>query len=75
MISTVIRLPKFKCLNNDFHFLEFKSHWLNNNDSLNMKHFYDDELHLILKGNELLAKEIINFYCHLEYSGLFKPFI
>ena len=65
---------KFRCLNNGFHFLEFKSNWVNNDDSLNMELFYDDELHLSRKGNELLAKEIINFYCHSKYRVAYsKP--
>ena len=57
IINTVNKLLKFQCLNNGFHFLEFKSNWLNNDDSLNIKLFYDDSLHLIRKGNKLLAKE------------------
>ena len=57
IITTVNELLKFQCLNNRFHFLEFKSNWLNNDDSLNIKLFYDDSLHLIRKGNKLLAKE------------------
>ena len=54
--NTVNKLLKFQCLNNGFYFLEFKSNWLNNDDSLNMEFFYNDYLHLIRKGNELLAK-------------------
>ena len=57
IITTVNKLLKFQCLNNRFHFLEFKSNWLNNDDSLTIKLFYDDSLHLIRKGNKLLAKE------------------
>ena len=65
---------KFQCLSNGFHFLEFKSNWLNNDDSLNTELFYDDDLHLIWKGNELLAKEIINFYYHSKYTVAYsKP--
>ena len=65
---------KFQCLNNGFHFLEFNSNWVNNDDSLNMELFYDDELHLSRKGNELMAKEIINFYCHSKYRVAYsKP--
>ena len=66
IINTVNKLLKFQCLNNGFHFLEFKSNWLHNDDSLNIELFYDDGLHLIRKGNELLAKEIINFYYHTK---------
>ena len=74
IINTVNKLLKFQCLNNGFHFLEFKSNWLNNDDSLNMELFYDDDLHLIRKGNELLAKEIINFYYHSKYTVAYsKP--
>ena len=47
--------------------MEFKSNWLNNDDSLNMELFYDDYLHLVRKGNELLAKEIIDFFYHSKY--------
>ena len=36
--------------------MEFKSNWLNNDDSLNMECFYVDYFHHIRKGNELLAK-------------------
>ena len=67
-MSTVSKLLKFQCLNNGFYFLELKSNWLNRNDSLNMEHFYDDDLHLIRKGNKLSAKEIINFYYHSKYT-------
>ena len=68
IINTVDTFLKFECLNNGFHFLEFKSNWLNNDDSLNMELFYDDDLHLIRKGNELLAKRIINCYYHSKYT-------
>ena len=54
--------------------MEFKSNWLNNDDSLNMELLYNDDLHLIRKGNELLAKEMINFYYHSEHTVDFsKP--
>ena len=56
IINTVNILLKFQCLINRFRFLEIKSKWLNNDDSLNMELFYDDDLHVIRKGNELLAK-------------------
>ena len=62
IINTVNKLLKFQCLNNGFHFLEFKSIWLNNDDFLNMELFHDGYLHLIRKGNVLLAKEIIDFF-------------
>ena len=74
IISTVNKLLKFQCLNNGFHFLEFKSNRLNNDDFLNIELFYDDDLHLIRKGNELLAKEIIDFYYHSKYTVVYsKP--
>ena len=47
--------------------MEFQSNWLNNYDTLNMELFYDDHHHLIRKGKELLAKEVINFYYHSKY--------
>ena len=73
IINTVDKLLKFQCLNNGFHFLEFKSNWLNN-DSLNMELFYNDYLHLIRKGSELLAKEIIDFFYHSKYMFAYsKP--
>ena len=62
IINNVNKLLKFQCLNNGFCFLEFKSTWLNNDNSLNMELFFDDYLHLIRKANELLAKEIIDFF-------------
>ena len=63
----------FQCLTNGFLFWEFKSHWLDNADSLNMELFHNDELHLIRKGIELLAKEI-NFHYHLKYPAAYsKP--
>ena len=67
IINTVNKLLKFQCLNNGFYFLEFKSNWLNNDDSLNMELFYNDYLHLIRKGSELLAKDIIDFFYHSKY--------
>ena len=74
IINTLNKLLKFQCLNNGFHFLEFKSNWLNNDDSLNIELFYDDDLHPLRKGNELLAKEIINFYNHSKYTVAYsKP--
>ena len=74
IINTANKLLKFKCLNNGFYFLEFKSNWLNNDDSLNMELFYDDYIHLIRKGNELLAKEIIIFFDHSKYTVAYsKP--
>ena len=74
IINTVNKLLKFQCLNNGFYFLEFKSNWLNNDDFLNMELFYDDYLHLIRKGNELLAKEIIDFFDHSKYTVAYsKP--
>ena len=68
IINTVNKLLKFQCLNNGFHFLEFKSNRLNNDDSLNMELFCDDYLHLIRKGNGLLTKEIIDFYYHSKHT-------
>ena len=73
-IDIVNKLLKSQCLNNGFHFLEFKSNWLNNNDSLAMELFYDDYLHLLRKGNELLPKEFIDFYYHSKYAVAYsKP--
>ena len=58
----------------DFIFSELKSNWLSNDDSLNMDLCYNDELHLIRKGNELLAKEIINIHYHSKYTVAYsKP--
>ena len=51
IINTVNKLLRFQCLNNGFHFLDFKSNWLNNDDSLNIEFVYDDDLHLVRKGN------------------------
>ena len=54
--------------------MEFKSNWLNNDDSLNIELFYNDELRLIRKSNEIMAKEIINFYYHSKYTVAYsKP--
>ena len=75
-LSTLLvnKLLKSQCLNNGFHFLEFKSNWLNNDDSLNIEPFYNDYLHLIWKGTELLAKEITDFYHHSKYMVAYsKP--
>ena len=39
-----------------------------------MELFYDDDLHFIWKGKELLAKEIIHFYYHLKQTVVYsKP--
>ena len=73
IINTVNKLLKFQCLNDGFHLLELKSNWLNNDDFLD-ELFYDDDLPLIRTDNELLAKEIINFYCHSKYKVAYaKP--
>ena len=40
---------------------------LNNNYSCNMTLFLDDNLHLIRKDNDMLAKEMVNFYYHLKH--------
>ena len=45
--------------------MELKSNWLNNDDSLNMKLFYDEDLRR--KDSELLAKETTNFDYHSKY--------
>ena len=45
--------------------MELKSNWLNNDDPLNMKLFYDEDLRR--KGNELLAKKTTNFDYHSKY--------
>ena len=65
--TLLINCCKFQCLNNGFYSLEFKSDWLNKDDSLNMELFYNDYLHLIRKGSELLAKDIIDFFYHSKY--------
>ena len=57
IINTVNKLLKFQCLNNGFYFLEFKSNWLSNDDSLNMEFFYDDYLHLIGKAMNYWQKK------------------
>ena len=69
--------------NDLIYFLEYKSNKLNHDGSLIMKLFYDGYLHLIPKGNELLAKEITernhskykqvtyllnHFYIHSSFS-------
>ena len=46
--------------------------WLNVDQSLNMDPFYEDVLHLIKEGNELLAKEIMIFYKELS-STVYNP--
>ena len=57
-----------------FIFSEFISNWLSNDDSLNMDLCYNDDLHLIRKGNDLWAKEIINIYYHSKYTVAYsKP--
>ena len=58
IINNVNKLLKFKCLNNGFCFLEFKSTWLNNDNSLNMELFFDEYLHLIRKAGTLLLFHI-----------------
>ena len=74
IINAVNKLLKFQCLNNGFCFLEFKSNWLSNDDSLNMELFYNDYLHIIWKGNELLTKGIIDFFDHSKYAVAYsKP--
>ena len=74
IINTVNKLLKFHCLNNGLHFLEFKSNWLKSDDPPNMELFKDDYLHFIRKGNELLAKEMIDFYYHSKYMWLILNF-
>ena len=42
--------------------------WLNVDQSLNMDLFYEDGLHLIKEGSELLEKEIMIFYTQNYHS-------
>ena len=46
--------------------------WLNVDQSLNMDLFYEDGLHLIKEGNELLSKEIMIFHKELS-STVYNP--
>ena len=46
--------------------------WVNVDQSLNMNSFYEDGLHLIKEGNELLAKEIMIFYNELSFR-IYNP--
>ena len=72
--NTVNKLLMFQCLSNGFYLLEFKFNWLNNDDSLNMEFFYDDYLHPIRKGNELLTKETNDFFDQSKYTVAYsKP--
>ena len=55
------------------YFLKHNKSWLNVDQSFNMDVFYEDGLHLIKEGNELLVKEIRAFYKKLSstvYSTL-----
>ena len=62
IINTVNKLLKFQCLNNGFHFLKFKSNWSNNDHSLKIELFYNDDLHLIQKGNgNYWQKKLLTF--------------
>ena len=60
MVNTVNKLLKFQSLDTGFHFLEFKSNQLNNDDSLNMEPFYDDALHLG-KGMNYWKDKLLTF--------------
>ena len=58
IINIVNKLLNFQCYSKGFHFLEFKSNWLSNDESLKREIFYDDDLYLIQKDNGLLAKKL-----------------
>ena len=53
--------------------MKYRKSWLNVDQSLNMNLFYEDGLHVIKEGNELLAKEIMIFYKELSFTVYNPP--
>ena len=75
IINTVNKLLKFQCLNNGFHFLEFKSNRLKNEDSLNMELVTMVTFTTYGKAMNYWQR---NYYLLLLFEihgGLFKTFI
>ena len=75
IIITVNKLLKFQCLNNGFHFLEFKSNRLKNEDSLNMELVTMVTFTTYGKAMNYWQR---NYYLLLLFEihgGLFKTFI
>ena len=56
-------------------FLKHNKSWVNVDQSLNMDLFYEDGLHIIKEGNEVLAKEIMAFYKELSFTVSTPPYI
>ena len=65
-IAIINSILEEKSSAHNLHFLKHCQTWLQSDNALNMNLFYQDHLHLIKEGNELLAKEIIGFYKQLS---------
>ena len=65
-IDIINNLLFSECSKHSLYTFSHQREWLNSDRSLNMSLFYKDGLHLIRNGNEILAKEILNFYQSLK---------
>ena len=61
-INTTNKLLEEKSGKHGLYFLKHNKSWLNVDQSLNIDLFYENGLHHVKEGNELLAKEIMPFY-------------
>ena len=59
IINEVNNLLKFKCLVNNFHFVNQNNGWTLNNGAPDFSLFYSDDLYLVEKGNLKLGKSIL----------------
>ena len=67
-INITNRLLEEESGKHELYFLKHSKSWLNVDRSLNINLFYENDLHLIKEGNELLAKGIKIFYKELSFS-------
>ena len=59
LIKEINIILKCKCVFHRLYFIEQGQGWTNNNDTLDPSQFYQDQLHLIQKGNIKLSESII----------------
>ena len=74
-INIINKLLEEKSGKHVLYILKHNKSWLNVDQSLNMDLFYEEGLHLMKKGNEPLAKEIMVFYKKLSSTVYNTPHI
>ena len=68
-IQLINYMLKEKCADTpNVYFLDHERDWLWDDDRINANFFYQDDLHLVAKGNYKFSKEICSFICHVKNS-------